>query len=52
MYFYVCMADDCSARFSKWTVALDHMRACESYQRPDLSGLPLGVEGLGTLEEP
>ncbi|CAE7222898.1 unnamed protein product [Symbiodinium natans] len=27
------MADDCSARFSKWTVALDHMRACESYQR-------------------
>mmetsp|Transcript_38283 Transcript_38283/g.89958 ORF Transcript_38283/g.89958 Transcript_38283/m.89958 type:complete len:238 (+) Transcript_38283:48-761(+) len=33
MYFYVCMADDCLARFSKWTVALDHMRACDSYQR-------------------
>ncbi|CAE7943880.1 unnamed protein product [Symbiodinium sp. KB8] len=27
------MADDCSARFSKWTAALDHMRACDSYQR-------------------
>ena len=44
MYFYVCMADDCSARFSKWTAALDHMRACDSYQRPgDLLGLRGGL---------